>query len=123
MKNLPTQPTNKTRLNRTHTIRKELDLTAHDWEVISAKMKKAEIKSFSLYARHMLTQGQIIKRDFSELKTLSRELAGIGRNLNQIAKKANSVSWISNTDLSTITADFEALKSKILVKILRVVKK
>ena len=56
----------------------------------------------SAYIRKMAIDGHIIKVDFSEFKELFANIGGIGRNINQIAKRVNSTSNIYNEDIAEL---------------------
>ena len=52
--------------------------------------------------RKMLIDGYVIKRDFSELKALTKELANLARNINQIALRANETRSIYQQDIDDL---------------------
>lgn len=56
---------------------------------MTKKMEAAGIKNKSTYARRMLLDGYIIRKDYSILREYLSELKRIGNNLNQIARVAN----------------------------------
>jgi hypothetical protein len=62
-------------------------------------MKQAEINNISEYARQMLLNGQVVKKDFSELKGLIAQIGRIGGNVNQIAKRANESRIVAQEDI------------------------
>ena len=41
--------------------------------------------NFSMYARKMLIDGYVIKRDFGELKILTKELSNLARSINPVS--------------------------------------
>ena len=75
--------------NRTRTVRKELSFSDEEWNMIEQKMAQVNTENFSMYARKMCIDGYVIRRDFSELKALTKELSNLARNINQIALRAN----------------------------------
>lgn len=54
------------------------------------------------YMRKMAIDGLIIYTDTSNIKEMNKELQAIGRNINQIAKRVNSVSNIYDEDIAEI---------------------
>ncbi|MVB10822.1 Bacterial mobilization protein [Caprobacter fermentans] len=57
---------------------------------LHTKMREAGIKNREAYLRKMALDGYIIRKDYSELKSLINELNHIGNNLNQMTKVANT---------------------------------
>lgn len=76
--------------NRKRTNEKKLFLSDDELKVLYEKMALANTSNFSLYARKMLLDGLIIHVDYTQIKDLNRQLSAIGKNINQIAKRANS---------------------------------
>ena len=95
--------------NRTRPILKRLWLTADEWAVIQTKMKQAGIRNYSDYIRQMALKGYVIEVDFSAVKELSKEVGGIGRNINQIAKRINSTDTVYKEDLTEIQEYMEKI--------------
>ena len=52
--------------------------------------------------RKMAIDGLIIYTDTSNIKEMNKELQAIGKNINQIAKRVNSVSNIYDEDITEI---------------------
>ena len=75
--------------NRDRTVRLQLLVSEKEADMIRQKMLQVGTANFSMYARKMLIDGYVIKRDFTELKALTNELANLARNINQIALRAN----------------------------------
>lgn len=108
--------------NRSRTIRKEIAFTVDEWEMIETKLNQLGTNNFSMYGRKMCIDGYVIKRDFSELKALTKELANLSRSINQIVKRANETRHIYEQDLRDIQSGFYEVKRKVserLVKMLR----
>lgn len=108
--------------NRERNVRMQLFVTEDEADVINQKMAIIGTKNFSMYARKMLIDGYIIKRDFSEMKSLVHELGAIGRNINQLAKRANETRNIYEQDIKDLKKDYARITSLInerLVKIIR----
>jgi len=98
-----------------------IDVTSEEKEMIQTKMLQLETKNFGAYARKMLIDGYVIKKDYSEIKKLTAELGKIGSNINQIAKRANETRHVDADDIRDILAkqfEIEKLVKAILSKLL-----
>lgn len=89
--------------------------------MVEANMRQLGIRNFSMYARKMLCDGYLIKRDFSYLKSTARELGRIAQSLNQIARRANSTQNIYNEDLQDINSGYRQAKMQIATVITKLV--
>lgn len=87
--------------NRDRTVRLQL-LSEEEADMIRQKMLQVGTANFSMYARKMLIDGYVIKRDFTELKALTNELANLARNINQIALRANETRSIYQQDIDDL---------------------
>lgn len=108
--------------NKTYTKRLIVEVTEEQAEMIREKMLQAGTTNFSLYARKMLIDGYVIKRDFGELKALTKELCNIARSINQIALRANETRNIYEEDIKDLKNYFFNIKravSERLVKMIR----
>jgi hypothetical protein len=76
-----------------------VDVTSDEKEIIHAKMQQLGTGNFGAYARKMLIDGYIIKKDYSEIKKLTAELGKIGSNINQLAKRANESRNVDADDI------------------------
>ena len=70
--------------------------------LIKEKMELTGTNNFSLYARKVLIDGYVIKRDFSIFKEINSKLGYIARNLHQLAKRANETRSIYAEDVEDI---------------------
>ena len=84
--------------NRERTVRLQLLVSEEEADMIRQKMLQVGTTNFSMYARKMLIDGYVIKRDFSELKAL----ANLARNINQIALRANETRSIYQQDIDDL---------------------
>ena len=78
-------------------------------------------ENFGAYARKMLIDGYVIKKDFSELKALTAELGKIGSNINQLAKRANESRNVNAEDIRNILVkqfEIERLVKATLAKLI-----
>jgi len=79
-----------------------LDVTKVEKEKIHEKMEQLGTGNFGAYARKILIDGYIIKKDYSEIKKLTAELGKIGSNINQLAKRANESSNVTEDEIRNI---------------------
>ena len=109
-------------MGKTYHRRLIVEVTDEQERMIKEKMLQVGTNNFSLYARKMLIDGYIIKRDFSELKVLTKELAYLARSINQIAKRVNETRNIYEQDVRDLQHNFYDVKravSERLVKLIR----
>ena len=78
--------------------------------------------NFSAYARKMLIDGYVIKRDFSELKSLTKELANLARNINQIALRVNETRNIYAEDVKDLQNDYANVKRAVSERLVKMIK-
>lgn len=88
--------------NRDRTVRLQHLVSEKEADMIRQKMLQVGTANFSMYARKMLIDGYVIKRDFTELKALTNELANLARNINQIALRANETRSIYQQDIDDL---------------------
>ena len=88
--------------NRDRTVRLQLLVSEKEADMIRQKMLQVGTANFSMYVRKMLIDGYVIKRDFTELKALTNELANLARNINQIALRANETRSIYQQDIDDL---------------------
>ena len=73
-------------------------------------MEQLGFSNMSAYIRKMAIDGYCIKVDFSEIHELARLMSIDSRNINQIAKAANTYGWVDEK----IIADMKAEHEKVL---------
>ena len=66
------------------------------------KMKLLPTQRYGAYLRKMAIDAYIIYTDTANIKTFTSELQGIGRNINQIAKRLNAGAPIYEADIAEI---------------------
>ena len=106
---------------RTRTVRKVVDVTSDEKEMIHAKMQQLGTGNFGAYARKMLIDGYVIKKDYSEIKKLTAQLGKIGSNINQLAKRANQSHNVSADEIRNMLVkqfEIEKLVKATLLKLL-----
>lgn len=81
-------------------------------ELIKRKMNCLEMSNFSDYARKMILDGYIVRKDYSNLRSLLHEANKVGVNINQISHRINEQNTIYKTDLKTLKNYIEELKKQ-----------
>ena len=77
--------------------RKEVLFKDDEWEIVKAKAAKMNL-STTRYIVKMALNGDILLQDISDVAELTRELSKIGTNINQLARKANTINNIYAED-------------------------
>lgn len=77
-------------------------VTEKERALIQQKMAQLHTKNFSAYARKLLIDGYIINVDHSDIKAQTAELQKIGVNVNQIAKRLNTLGPVYAQDVEDI---------------------
>ena len=88
--------------NRTRNVQIKFWVTEEEKNLIKQKMALLPTQRIGAYVRTMAIDGLIIYTDTSNIKEMNKELQAIGRNINQIAKRVNSVSNIYDEDIAEI---------------------
>ena len=71
-------------------------------ELIEQKMALLHTKNFSAYSRKMLINGYIVNMDTTDIRAQTAELQKIGVNVNQIARRLNSMGPLYTQDVADI---------------------
>ena len=58
--------------------------------------------NFSAYARKMLIDGYIIQVDYTNIKEMTAEIQKIGVNINQIARRVNTMGTVYDADIQEL---------------------
>ena len=77
-------------------------VTPEEWELIEQKMVLLHTRNFSAYARKMLIDGYIVNMDPTDIQVQTAEIQKIGANVNQIAKRLNSMGPVYAHDIEDI---------------------
>ena len=88
--------------NRTRNIVLRVPVTSEERALIQQKMAQLHTKNFSAYARKMLIDGYIVHMDTSDIRAQTAELQKIGVNINQIARRLNSMGPLYTQDVANI---------------------
>ena len=88
--------------DRTRPIRKEICLNETELNLIQHKMRQLGTHNFGAYARKMLIDGYIVNMDTTDVRAQTAEIQKIGVNVNQIAKRLNSMGPVYAQDIEDI---------------------
>lgn len=79
-------------------------------------MKEADIKNMEAYARKMLLDGFIIKKDYTLMRKAITEIHRLGVNVNQIAHVANSMQDVRLSEIRSIQKGVNEILQLLLSK-------
>ena len=88
--------------NRTRKIVLRVPVTLEEQELIRQKMALLHTRNFSAYARKMLIDGYVVHIDTTDIRAQTAELQKIGVNINQIARRLNSMEPLYTQDVADI---------------------
>ena len=88
--------------NRTRKIVLRVPVTPEERELIRQKMALLHTRNFSAYARKMLIDGYVVHIDTTDIRAQTAELQKIGVNINQIARRLNSMGQLYTQDVADI---------------------
>ena len=77
-------------------------VTADEKAVIQKRMELVGLTNMSTYLRKISMDGYLINADYTYIKEMNAELSAIGRNINQIAARADSTGIIYADDIAEI---------------------
>ena len=84
-----------------------IKLSDEKLNLIRERMEQMGFSNMSAYIRKMVIDGYCIKVDFSEIHELARLMSIDSRNINQIAKAANTYGWVDEKIIADIKAELE----------------
>lgn len=87
---------------RKRNIQIKFYVTAEEKQLIDEKLSQLPAKRMGAYLRKMAIDGYIINLDTADIKVFTGELAAIGRNINQIAKRVNTGDFLYQADIQEI---------------------
>ena len=88
--------------NRTRKIVLRVPVTPEEQKLIRQKMALLHTRNFSAYARKMLIDGYVVHIDTTDIRAQTAELQKIGFNINQIARRLNSMGPLYTQDVADI---------------------
>ena len=77
-------------------------VTEEEKRLIDEKLSQLPAKRMGAYLRKMAIGGYIINLDTADIKAFTGELAAIGRNINQIARRVNAGNPLYQADIQEI---------------------
>ena len=95
--------------NRTRPYNIHVMVTEEEKQLIEEKRKLAGFLNTGAYMRKIAIDGQIFKIDPDPLRNVSAQMTGIGRNINQIAKRVNTISNIYKDDVNELKEEMEEI--------------
>lgn len=103
---------------RRRTVQKLVTFTPDEWERVDELHKKVNryttrYRSFTVFARKMLTDGEIRVieiRPLTDPEPLAKEIGRIGVNVNQIAHWANANEYITPAQVAELRASFARIE-------------
>lgn len=103
---------------RRRTVQKLVTFTPDEWERVDELHKRVNryttrYRSFTAFARKMLTDGEIRVIEIKPLtdpEPLAKEIGRIGVNVNQIAHWANTNEHITPEQVAKITTSFDRIE-------------
>ncbi len=96
-------------------------LSDDEERILEGTMKLMKLPSKSFTIRKLIVESALYDVDFREFREIGTQLARIGNNINQIAKRINETRSIYQTDIDEIKKEFkeicrlqESMQSKLL---------
>ena len=85
---------------RKRTVQVKFYVTEEERRLIREKMKLIPTRNMAAYLRKMAIDGYVVHIDTTDIRAQTAELQKIGVNINQIARRLNSMGPVSYTHLS-----------------------
>ena len=96
-------------------------LSDDEERILEGTMKLMKLPSKSFTIRKLIVESALYDVDFREFRDIGTQLARIGNNINQIAKRINETRSIYQTDIDEMKKEFkeicrlqESMQSKLL---------
>ena len=87
---------------RKRTVQLKFRVTEAERDLILEKMKLIPTRNMAAYLRKIAIDGYIIQIDHSDIKAMTAEIQKIGVNVNQIARRLNSMGPLYTQDVADI---------------------
>lgn len=95
--------------NRKRPIQVKFRVTPEERELISKRMRQAEVGNMAAYLRKMAIDGYMVRLDLPELRERISLLRRYNNNVNQIARRVNSTGRIYEEDIQEIKVQLEEI--------------
>ena len=84
-------------------------LSDDEERILEGTMKLMKLPSKSFTIRKLIVESALYDVDFREFRDIGTQLARIGNNINQIAKRINETRSIYQTDIDEIKKEFKEI--------------
>lgn len=84
---------------RLRPVQMKFYVTEEEKNFIYKKMSLIGVKNLSAYLRKMAIDGQLVRIETTDLDEICRQISGIAKNINQIAKRINATDNIFPDDI------------------------
>ena len=84
---------------RLRPVQMKFYVTEEEKNFIYKKMSLIGVKNLSAYLRKMAIDGQLVRIETTDLDEICRQISGIAKNINQIAKRINATDNIFSDDI------------------------
>ena len=84
---------------RLRPVQMKFYVTEEEKNFIYKKMSLIGVKNLSAYLRKMAIDGQLVRIETTDLDEICRQIIGIAKNINQIAKRINATDNIFPDDI------------------------
>ena len=91
-----------------HGQRKEVLFKDDEWRIVKAKATSMNL-STTRYIVKMSLSGDSVLQDILDVVELTRQLSKIGTNINQLARKANTINNIYAEDYERMREEYASL--------------
>ena len=88
--------------------RKEVLFKDDEWEIVKANAERMNL-STTRYIVKMSLNGNSVPQDIFDVAELTRQLSKIGTNINQLARKANTINNIYANDYEQMRKEYAHL--------------
>ena len=96
--------------------RKEVLFKDDEWEIVKANAEKMNLSTTKYIVKKSL-EGNVVQSSISDIADLNRQLSAIGNNLNQLARKANTINSIYAEDYERMRREYAQLCHTLKLKI------
>ena len=96
-------------------------MTEEERDILSQRMRDADMQNREAYLRYMALTGYILRLDTSEVREALRLLANSANNINQIARRANETRSIYANDMIVLREEMNGMRVQVsdIMKVFR----
>ena len=92
---------------RNHEVK--LRLNDAEYDILNAKYKVSNACNRNAFLRQLIIEGFVYDVDYSQIREYNYNLAKIGTNINQIAKRLNQTGSIYKDDIEKIKKEMDQI--------------